>query len=128
MKKNLFILATLFLLLRFSCESPRYFYYYYINNNCNEEIDVDFEINATNYSNPQKSKIQISSKTMVLIYIAETTKPISDDKLEYFFKKITVSKEGKNSKINFVNKELWAFKKTSDNHSYSYLTVSNEDF
>jgi len=116
------------LIIFLSCDPPRY-YNYYIINNCNEVIDVKIEVSQWGSPEIKSIDLQINPITTRLIHSDEWFQPLSDNMIEYFFKRgILITKGNDTSKINYVNKDLWEFKKTKKNHADSYLTVYPEDF
>jgi len=115
-----------------SCDPPRY-YDYFIKNNCNEEIEVKIVVCTlncnTNYKKiNEKPSVQINSNETMLIYSDNYFQPLSDYMVEYFFEEIIVTKGKYTSKINYIDRKLWGFRKTSKDHADSYLTVNPEDF
>ena len=116
--KRIYLYIIVSLLLT-SCD-PDVTYDYYITNNCNEEIIIDI----VDYKNIH-SEINIGAISEQCIYRGITfgTVPI-----EYFFKQIVISKNGVNSKINYVNHNLWSIKKNTKYSEKSYLTINPKDF
>ena len=135
MKIKIFIKSILIIFLSFlliTCDPPRY-YDYFITNNCIEDIVVIIEacsLNCrTNYAHKYKIlNILINPNSTQLILSEEYFKPLNDCMVEYYFENIIVTKGNDTSKINYVNKDLWEFKKTSKNHANSYLTINPKDF
>ena len=129
MKKIGLFLGTIILSFTFlGCEPDRY-YNYFITNNCNEMIVVSTLNCATLYQKNEKTTtIQINPNTTQLIHSNGDYQPLSDYMVEHFFKEIIITKGDKTSKVNYVNKDLWVFKKTSKYHADNYLTVYPEDF
>jgi len=130
MKKIIILFLELILLV--SCDPAR-FYDYYITNNCNEVINVKIEACSLNCGTQYAHKyeilnIQIESNTTQLILSDTYFQPLDNRMVEYFFKNIIITKENVTSKINYVNKDLWVFKKVAKFHAESYLTVKSEDF
>jgi len=117
----------------FGCDAPRY-YNYFITNNCDEVIEVKFEVNHRyNSAGPTGGKTEfftslIEANKTKLIISSEYWKPLDVLMIEYFFENITIIKGNETSKVNYVDKDLWEFKKTSKNSADSYLTVKPEDF
>jgi len=114
------------------CDPDRY-YNYFITNNCDEVIDVKIEACSLNCGTQyaqkyEKLNIQIDPNTTQLILSDTYFQPLQDYMVEYFFEKITITKGNDTSKINYINKDLWVFKKTSKYNANSYLTVNPEDF
>jgi len=130
MKKTIAVILGLIIFL--SCDPPRY-YNYYIINNCNEVIDVKIEACSLNCGETYAHKyeilnIHINPNSTQLVLSDSYFQPLSENMVEYFFEDITITKGNKTSKVNYVNKDLWEFKKTKKNHADSYLTVYPEDF
>jgi len=122
------VLIVLSFLLIFSCDPPVYFDYF-ITNNCDEVIDVKFEVSQWGTPEIKCTIIQINPYTTQLIHSAEYYTYLEDYMVEHFFKRgIVITKGSDTSKVNYVDKDLWEFKKTSKNHANSYLTVYPEDF
>jgi len=121
-KKELFLTIIVLSFTFFGCDVDRY-YDYYIINNCNEIIEIKLIDKNNNNSN-----LQIEPKMEQLVYSGDDYQALKDFMVEIFFKKIIITKGDKTSKVNYVNKDLWDFKKTSKNHADSYLTVNPEDF
>ena len=113
----------IFLLMLVSCDK-RMDYDYFIINQCNEEIIVYVEVGRNNNS----KSIVILPNENELIYHGVGINELQDRLIEHFFNKITINKEGKTSKLNYVDKNLWKFEPTSKDHANSYLTVNPEDF
>jgi len=121
-------IIMLMLMLIVSCDPPRY-YNYHVTNSCNEEIMVKIEIKKGRFGYETEPKItKINSNTTELIHSDEHWQPLDSKYVEYFLEKITITKGNDTSKVNYVDKDLWEFKKTSKNHANSYLTVYPEDF
>ena len=106
-------------------------YDYYIMNNCNEEIII----NIVDYKNIH-SEINVGTNSEQCIYRGITfgTVPI-----EYFFKQIVVNKNGVNSKVNYVDNNLWTIRRSTKYSLWkvirnteffeeSYLTINSKDF
>ena len=115
-----------------SCDPPRY-YDYFIVNNCNEMIEVKIEACSLNCGTKYAQKyeilnIKIDPHTTQLVLSDDYFKPLSDYMVEYFFENIIITKGSDTSKVNYVDKGLWDFKKTSKYHAESYLTVNPVDF
>ena len=115
------------------CDAPRY-YNYFIINNCDEVIEVKIYVNHTYNSaveccdKKESFILLIEPSTKQLLISSEYWKPLDVLMIEFFFEKITITKGNETSKVNYVDKNLWVFKKTSKNHADSYLTVKPEDF
>jgi len=133
MKKiRLFLVIISLSVTFFGCDPPRY-YSYFINNNCDELIDVKIEVNhrynsAMSGDKIEKLNFSIMPDSTKLFISSEYWKPLDDIMIEFFFEKIIITKGSDTSKVNYVDKDLWEFKKTSKNHANSYLTVYPEDF
>jgi len=130
MKKTIFFFGGIVLFL--SCDPPRY-YYYFITNNCNEEIEVKIVVCTLNCNTDykkinEKPIVKLNSNEIMLIYSDNYFQPLSDYMVEYFFEEIIVTKGNDTSKINYVDRKLWGFKKTSKDHADSFLTINPEDF
>ena len=129
MKKTglfLAIMALLFTLLR--CDPPRY-YNYFITNNCQETIRVEIVLlNTIGWIVTENSNSLIKPDSTQLILLMEDYQPTYSYMVEAFFKEIIITKGNDTSKVNYVNKDLWDFRKTSKDHADSYLTVNPEDF
>ena len=105
-----------------SCDT-RVDYDYYIINKCNEKIEVqifDYK-NKVHYLNVYPNDNQ-------LIFQENAINKIQKELVEYFFKDIVITKENNTSKINYVNKNLWEMRPTSDAHANVFLTVTENDF
>ena len=120
LKKYFVIVAVL---LFAACDKAMY-YDYFIINECNENLKVYIETGRNNVS----QSIVIQSSDTVLVFKDTGINGLYDDLVEFFFKKITIHKGDKISKVNYIDKELWDFKPTSKSHANSYLTVKPEDF
>ena len=133
MKKiGLFLIIIILSFTFLGCDPDRY-YNYFITNNCNEMIVINIEICKFNCGTvhqkiEKKSTIQINPNTTQLIHSDDDYQPLKDYMVEHFFEKIIITKGDKTSKVNYVDKDLWVFKKTSKYHADSYLTVNPEDF
>ena len=124
MKKiGLYLVIMTLSVIFWRCDPDRY-YDYFIINSCDEKIEVIFEIRYG--SHPEI--VKINPNITQLVHSNEIPQPIIDDRIEYFFEKITIVKGTDTSKVNYVDKDLWEFKKISKNHAESYLTVRPEDF
>ena len=133
MKKIELYLTIIILSLTFwGCDPPRY-YNYFVTNDCNEDIEVKIQVNHRYNSAMPGDKIELLNllldpNTTQLIISSEYWLPLNDSMIEYFFGKIIITKGTDTSKVNYVDKDLWEFKKTSKNHANSYLTIRPEDF
>ena len=120
MKKTVILFLGLILLI--SCDRNVYYDYFIINNN-NEEIEIhliDLDNKSFTYN--------ISAGMIQLVYHNEGMNFLEDRMVESFIKKITITKGGTVSKINYISRNRWDFKPTSKYHANSYLTVKPEDF
>ena len=124
MKKYFIIII---ILLFTACEKVMN-YDYYIINNCNEEISVYIEINSNRPSYKGSNITFILPHEKKLIYHGTSINRLQDRLVEYFFTKITIYKGDKVSKLNYIDKDMWEFKPTSENHANSYLTIYPENF
>ena len=131
-KKGLYLVIMTLSVIFWGCDPDRY-YDYFIINSCDEAINVKIEACSLNCRTKNAHKyeilnIQIEPNTTQLILSDTYFQPLQDYMIEYFFEKITIVKGTDTSKVNYVDKDLWEFKKTSKNHANSYLTVRPEDF
>ena len=120
MKSYLIILTVLI----FTACDKRMDYDYFIVNNCDEIINVYIETDRNDVS---KSIVILSYETE-LIYHGTGINGLQDGLVEFFFKKITVYKVDKTSKVNYIDRNLWVFEPVSGNHANSYLTINPGDF
>ena len=134
MKKIELSLTIIILSLTFcGCDAPRY-YNYFITNDCDELIKTKIEVNHVyNSAVPSVGSTKIfdlliEPNTTRLIISSEFLQPLNDKMIEYFLVEIIITKGIDTSKVNYVDKDLWEFKKTSKNHADFYLTVRPEDF
>ena len=110
------------------CDPDRY-YNYFITNNCDEEIEIKFDVSQWGTPEIKTSIIQINPTSTKLIHSDNWFQPLNNSMVEYFFERgIIITKGTDTSKVNYVDKDLWEFKKISKNHADSYLTVKPEDF
>ena len=122
MRKYLVIFFIITLL--FAACDKRMDYDYYIVNNCDENIKVDIEVG---YNNEFKSFVILPHEKK-LVHHDTGINALQDRLVEHFFKKITIKKGNKISKVNYIDKDLWIFESTSKSHANSYLIVNPEDF
>ena len=119
MKKYFVIIAALIFV---ACDKEME-YNYFIVNECDESINVYFEANLI-----VTKSIVIPPYDTILVHQAKALNGLNDRLVEHFFNKISIYKEDKISKVNYIDYELWDFQPTSKDHANSYLTVKPEDF
>ena len=127
-KTKIYLTIIILSFLFFCCDPPRY-YDYFITNNCSEMIEVKFDVSQWGTPEIMNKIVHIKPDSTKLIYSDEWFQPLNDFMVEHYFKRgIIITKGSDTAKVNYVDKGLWEFKKTSKNHADSYLTVNPEDF
>ena len=127
-KTGLFLAIIVLIFSIFSCDPDRY-YNYFITNKCEEVIEVKFDVSQLGTPEILNKVVYISPDSTKLIHSDEDYQPLWYGMVEIFFRRgIIITKGSDTSKVNYVDKGLWDFKKISKNHADSYLTVRPEDF
>ena len=126
--KKYFVNFIFMIILLFAACDKRMDYDYFIINQCDEKINVYFEITSQTVSNNWPNDIVIQSKETKQIYYGRGINALENRLVEHFFTKITIQKGNQKSKLNYIDKSMWKFEPTSKTHANSYLTVNPEDF
>jgi hypothetical protein len=123
-------LKIVFLTLTFlSCDPPRY-YDYYVTNNCNKNIEVTVIGHRFHNGYHNNTLItQIAPNTTQLVCSGEDYQPLNIVyAIHVVLENIVITNGNVTSKINYIDKDLWDFNKTSKDHANSYLTITPKDF
>jgi hypothetical protein len=121
--KKIIIFLSMSIFITVSCDTIGYNEYTVINE-CDEAIVI-----SVIRRNGEHKNFTVMAKSNSLFHRSDGgIPPKSPNSIESTFKQITITKNGKVSRKNYVDKTKWEYTDSSDTLRKWYLTVTPEDF